>query len=1201
MQSQNELIGGRYRLHSKIGEGGMGVVWRAADRLVGETVALKQVKTPARNLHSSSQGQDSERELRLALAREFQILAGLRHPHIISVLDYGFDREGRPYFTMEYLPNSQALLAAAADQPLDVQIGLLLECLQALAYLHQQGILHRDLKPCNVLVDRGHVRVLDFGLAAARGDAGISSGTLAYMAPEVVESNTATEAADLYAVGVMAYELMAGQHPFAAEDLDLFLDRILDETADLTLLQVAGHEQLRRVVGRLLAKQPEARYGSAREAMAAFSAAVGRATPPESPALRESFLQAAKFVGRHEELNCLMAALDAAITGRGSAWLVGGESGVGKSRLLAELRIRALVSGAMVVTGQAVAEGGLVYHALREPLMRLALVAEVDDIQARVLKALLPNVDRLLGQPVAAPAELGGEAGRQRLLGAITTLFRRLPGPALLVLEDLHWATESREVLRRLNRLVGDLPLLIVGSYRNDEQPDLPDNLPGMNLITLERLDGESIAELSAAMLGAAGVEPRVLHFLQEESEGNTFFLVEVVRALAEEVGRLSDIGSMVLPQTIFPRGIHSIVRRRLAQVPDWAHRLLQLTAVAGRQLDPLLLRQLYQHTPTSSDSGRTLGDWLAACAAAAVIEAQEERWRFVHDKLREGLLLDLSPADRVAAHREVGHAIEQLYAGEPEQAATLAYHFHMAGEVEAERHYARLAGEYVAARFAHSEAILFFSRALELTPVTDFENRFSLLLTREEMYHLRGDREEQQRDLETLESLADRGDATAAARRADVSWRRSRYAMAVSDYPAALTAAEQAVAWARVAQDARWEAEAFLQWGNTLEAQGNYEAARGKLEQSLALARVAGMADLEARALRYLGWVSVRQGHLQAEAEGQAALILFRQLGDRAQECATLNGLGYVFFGRGDYAGAISCFEQALAIAREMGNRGGESVVLTGLGQSLAYRGEFAKAIIHYRQAITIKHELGDRGGEASLCNNSGWAYFGCGDRATARRWYERALSLSREVGNRSLEGVILCNLGLLSHHQGEGTAALEYSQAGLRLIRDCGHTSQEGYALTVLAHAMLDLGQVDEAAATYREAVGRWQALNMPLRATAPLAGLAWLALKTGDRAGAVAQVEKILPYLEKSNVEGTEEPLRIFWTCYRVLQSNQDARAEALLAVAYRLLQERADRVGDDDLRRSLLENVAGHRQIEAGWAEAGRTHRSTRSSA
>src|SRR5579859_5272449 len=141
-------VSSRYQLVTVIGHGGMGVVYRAWDRLTGQMVALKKVNA----IYDPSEATRDSLDFRIALAQEFKMLASLRHPNIISVLDYGFDDARQPYFTMELLEDAPNLLVAGLKGTLERKIQLVVQMFQALAYLHRRGIVHRDLKPDNVLV-----------------------------------------------------------------------------------------------------------------------------------------------------------------------------------------------------------------------------------------------------------------------------------------------------------------------------------------------------------------------------------------------------------------------------------------------------------------------------------------------------------------------------------------------------------------------------------------------------------------------------------------------------------------------------------------------------------------------------------------------------------------------------------------------------------------------------------------------------------------------------------------------------------------------------------------------------------------------------------------------------------------------------------------------------------------------------------------
>lgn len=731
VNTSSAMVGNRYLLTEKLGEGGMGIVFRATDRLSGKAVALKQVTTGLPDETSSSPSNSTE--MRLSLAREFQMLSSLRHPNIIGVLDYGFDADKQPFFTMDLVEEAQTIVEAGRHQPLYVKIGLINQVLQALTYLHRRGILHRDLKPNNILVTKGQVKVLDFGLSLAHDQIETGErvvGTLAYLSPEALLGKPFNETSDLYAVGIILYEMLTGTHPFGSKTINEMVQNILTSKPDLSRLHNAESERsdpvpppdgfvdvalskqervaLATFVETILAKGPAVRYANSEMALQVLNDAVGRPIPAEPVAVRESFLQAARLVGRDAELDNLLSVLERALAGQGSLWLVAGESGVGKSRLLSEIQTRAMVRGTLVVRGQAISEGGGPYHLWRDVLRLPSLLVDLDDTQVALLARLIPDLPRLLGRQLIDLPELAPQAAQALQFETIEAVFRQQPQPVLILLEDLHWAdNESLLLLNRISQLAGQLKLLILGSYRDDERPDLPSTLAQSQLIRLDRLSEASIVELSEAMLGSTGRQPSVIELLKRETEGNVFFIVEVVRALADEAGELNKVGSVKLPQHIFVEGITRVIQRRLDHVPPADYPLLQLAAVYGRQVDPVFLRTL-------QPDGK-LDAWLTRCTATAVFEYREGKWRFAHDKLREGVLRTVQDSERQGMHRRVAEALEIISGSVPEQAATLAYHFSQAEVWAKAVEYLDKAGDNAAHLYAAADARAYYSQALEV------------------------------------------------------------------------------------------------------------------------------------------------------------------------------------------------------------------------------------------------------------------------------------------------------------------------------------------------------------------------------------------------------------------------------------------------------------------------------------------------------
>lgn len=701
-----DLLGGRYQVLNQLGSGGMGTVYRALDRLSGRVVTLKRLRVAQTPEESVASADDN----RLGLAREFSLLASLRHPNIISVLDYGFAPDGSPFFTMDLEENAVTIIDAGRARPLLMQIDLLVQTLRALAYLHRHDIIHRDLKPENVVVVDGLVKVLDFGLSTyvatieAPGERWV--GTLPYMAPEVLRGEAASPRTDLYALGMIACELLTGEYPFAMEHrlalqasiLNVSLPRPEDELDD----------RVRPVLAGLLGKDPGRRFASANDVIRAFAAALAQPLAVETVATRESFLQAAPFVGRRSEVARLMAVVDDARQGSGAAWLIGGESGVGKSRLLDEIQTRALVRGVTVLRGQARSRGGAPYHVWRDVVSGAALRAPPSDDDVAVLRAIVPDIGRLLRQDVADAPAVAPEAAQTRLLLAVEELFRAQPGPVLVILEDLQWAgSESQRLLAWLAQAAPSIRLVLLGSYRDDEAPTVPKSVAQATVLRLDRLSASDVEALGVAMIGEAAHRPDLVALLVQETEGIPFFLVEVARALAESGRGLEGLADQPLPRRVVAGGVQRMLRRRLSRVPEWAIAALRTAAVAGRAVDLGVLRHVHPDVDVSA--------WLEACTDAAVLEVRDQSWRFVHDKLREQLLADLSPAVLRDVHRRVAEALEPSARVRDDGVTALAHHWREAGDPDREAEYAFRAGMLALEAGACHEAVAHLSRTLEL------------------------------------------------------------------------------------------------------------------------------------------------------------------------------------------------------------------------------------------------------------------------------------------------------------------------------------------------------------------------------------------------------------------------------------------------------------------------------------------------------
>jgi tetratricopeptide (TPR) repeat protein len=296
------------------------------------------------------------------------------------------------------------------------------------------------------------------------------------------------------------------------------------------------------------------------------------------------------------------------------------------------------------------------------------------------------------------------------------------------------------------------------------------------------------------------------------------------------------------------------------------------------------------------------------------------------------------------------------------------------------------------------------------------------------------------------------------------------------------------------------------------------------------------------------------------------------------------------IWYHRGDYARSKDDHEQGLRICREVRDRWEERDALYGLGVIYAALADYATARHYLEQCLRMCRERNSQVQKGWALAHLGLVFHLQGDYASTETYYEQALHIGRETDNREIKTKTLIYTGLLSHHLGDDNAAQAYGQRVLRIIPnlDLGWAVDFVHVFAILGHALMGLGHPAEAAENYQQCLTIQRERGQHHLAVEPLAGLARVALAQGNPAKALAYVGEILGYLkDHPALEGTLEPLRIYVTCYRVLLANGDPRAGETLDAAYRLLQERAATIEDENLRRSYLENVAAHREIVALW--------------
>ena len=606
-----------------------------------------------------------------------------------------------------------------------------------------------------MLTEQGHIKVMDFGLAKRLREPGTSDneatthgtltgtgsfiGTPAYMAPEQILGGAADERSDVFSFGVVLYELLGGCHPFRKETTSDTLAAIVRDPP--TPPRDTTTPTTYAIFDRLLAKEPGDRYANFVDIdteVRRLLESTATSSVIDSPAVLSSSGRRTPYVGREAEQAELNQLVDEAIRGRGGLMLIGGEPGVGKTRLVEQVLAYAHDRRCLALTGRCYEmEGTPPFVPFVEMVEQCTRNMSTDALKSALGDAA-PEVARLVPgrqfPDMSPPLALPPDQQQRYLFKNVTEFLERASRTQCLVflLDDLTWAdTSTSLLLQHLAPQLEHMPMLILGTYRDVE---LTDERPFARTLetltrervaqrtTLQRLEETDVGAMLAA-LGGPSPPPALVDAIYRETQGNPFFVEEVFQHLSDE-RTLRDaegrwLANLDVADLRVPEGVRLVIGRRLERVGDDTRRVLTAAAIVGRSFGLELLEAI------GGVTGDGLLDALEEAERAFLIMPSsnaEVRWEFTHALIRQTLAESLSLPRRQRLHLRVAEAIEK--AGSPAaQASDIAHHLHQAGgaaDPEKAVRYLMLAGDLALEAGAFDEAIPQFEHALSRRDAND-------------------------------------------------------------------------------------------------------------------------------------------------------------------------------------------------------------------------------------------------------------------------------------------------------------------------------------------------------------------------------------------------------------------------------------------------------------------------------------------------
>ena len=782
------------------------------------------------------------------------------------------------------------------------------------------------------------------------------------------------------------------------------------------------------------------------------------------------------FVGREREMAVLRDGLDGARRGTGGVVEVVGEPGIGKSRLLEELR--AMAPGFSVwSTACDVYESSTPYFAFRRPLRQLVGITgdEPEEVQVetlrRFVRARIPTLEPrlpLLAVPfglelpdTVETARLTDERFRKEQVEEVTErlLSALLPAPALVTIEDVHWMDEaSTELLRRLARSVGERPWLMVVTRRDVSTGFVGDDLELTTALRPEPLDADAAAAMVSEVTEDAPLAPHEMAALAQRSGGNPLFLKELIAA-ARAAGSLDDL----------PDSIEDVITAQIDQLRPRDRTLLRYASVLGPSFSDRLAYAVLSSdlADIGPQSWRYLSAFVTRDAAGTV--------RFTHALVRDSAYAGLSFRRRRALHATVGETLEREAADPEDQAELLSMHFFNSDQPQKAWRYSLVAAERARSIYANYEAAEFYQRAIESGRRIGVDPP----------------------DLaRTFESLGDVRDKGGVYDQATVAYAAARKLVGEDNLALAELMRKEAVARERLgshAQALRWYrrgmklvegdedpaamrlmARLSVGYASILGGRTrSREALRWGME-AMRLAEACGARDVLAEAALTLDWTYHALGRPQDFPYPGVALRIFEESGDLTGVYRETTNLGVYAYLEGRWDDARMLWERGRQACEQMGDLVHAATGSNNIAEILSDQGRLEEAEMMFRDALRIWQAAGYREGVAYALGNLGRVAARAGRHDEAGELLERARTLLLEIGEEraavEIDARIAENLVL----RGETTAAQALVDETLRRLEKLGGWATVATMLTRLrAYALAQRGDLEAAREAGHEAL--------------------------------------------------------------------------------------------------------------------------------
>jgi len=1001
----------RYKFIKLLGKGTFGEVYSVLDKRDEKIIALKFTDLFRENL-----------------IEEFSLLTRLRHPYLVRVYECGV-WEDRFYFTMEYIEGVDILTYSMGKKTEDI-LPLIKQLLAGLDYLHSRGLVHGDIKPSNILVEKNMLKILDFSLTSESFSRGEIKGTIGYIPPEVIEEKVFTPQSDLYSVGVLLYEIFTGRLPFTANTLnELYKKQIEKCFTPIRNINTDVSKKIQDTISKLLEPIPQDRFPNAKQVIKFLF-----------PNYRMERSISLPFVGRKAMLRKMERFVEKRMEkgfNAPSTILVYGEKGIGKTALIKEFAKRLSLKGIKVLMEVETTTSPPLYFLVKEFCM-MGSPDLLDRYSDKITK-FYPDLSLFFKNKnfsTVTPPDF------KNIIYFINEIISERKEFFIILIDDLHNSLpEGIEIFNFLSENLNERAIIFA-----TVNPDLLKKsikIHGKKTI-LSGLTREEVKKVILLNFGNMALIDEMVEKTFKFTSGNPLLIQEILNTyirngIIKEMDGVYqiDIQKFKDYNVSFPKDLGAIFKQRLEELDKHTLDFLSFLSVIGDDFPSTLVLALNKKK-----------ELLKKAMEYSILTEKSGKIQFSHPVLRNLLYQSLDSEKRKSLHKKIGKVLEESY---PSMVEQILFHYLEADDEEGIRR--------ISPMILKIENPRILNLLLKSLPyVKDRGVKKNIIIRIAQIFHLIGNFTESSKFYKRALNLEKN-----KKEKAKILYQLGFLSVTTRELKNALINYKKALELLPDKKDTLY-GKIIAGLGVIYSMMAKSEDALRLLNEALRISQLKNDIKTEAKILLNIAITNFSLGNVQRAIETtKAAAKMAKSIKDNILLSSVYINLGAFYYYKTDYTRAMKWLKKSLILKEKVGDLANIQKILLNMGLILAERGEYAEARSLFKRGKLLSPKNVSL--KSRFLHNTGYLSYLIGSYSQAEKEIQKSLEIDQKTANKLFLPQTYRNLSLIFLDRGNYQKAIANVNEGLRVARDLKNNAWESELLSVFMNIYYSIGAFKKA----------------------------------------------------------------------------------------------------------------------------------------